>query len=201
MRLWDKSCPGGQGVGMKLDYPDDVMVESLGSWVEEQGVGTDSSLGSDTGCLGGFFSSLCCWIIPGILSLLNFGTRQLEVARAWNLSRSTMGVGLFSILGFSGSEGSFLALIRIILLCVLVLLTLPAGLPGRFMSDVEEETMATLAPIFPGRWTTFSSNLLVFFSSSLSLPLVSFSFLEISLTFSPFSLQTPEHLLHRTLRV
>ena len=31
MRLWDKSCPGGQGVGMKLDYPDDVMVESLGS--------------------------------------------------------------------------------------------------------------------------------------------------------------------------
>ena len=44
---------------------------------------------------------------------------------------------------------------------------------------------------------------LLLFSSSFSLssfPRLSFSLLEFSLTFSPFSLQTPEHLLQRTWR-
>ena len=130
------------------------------------------------------------WIIPGMRSRLTFGTRQLEVARAFvraycSLSRSKIGTGQFSMLGFSGAPLSLFTLLDF-WRTTLPLVGLTGALQDRLLSEVEEETDE-------GRFAFVS-----FLSSSFSPPLPSFSFLAFSFTFSPFSLHTEEHLLHNT---
>ena len=141
------------------------------------------------------------WSIPGIRSRFTFGTRRLDVARAFvraycNLSRSRIGTGQFSMLGFKGAPLSLFTLF-VFWRTILPLLGPTGAFEERLLSDVEDVT--EVVRLFASRlFSSLQRGRRPSTLTSFSPPRPSFSFLAFSFTFSPFSLHTEEHLLHNT---